>query len=238
MEPLQPHGTPPGTIGKHGVRYGVSLRATDNSISMVTLAKRAEEMGFESVWLPKHTLPLKLEREIVDPEVYRHSVDQLIALAAAAGATSTIRLGTGVLLVPEHHPVRLAREIATLDFISGGRFQLGVGTGYVKEELEMFGVDIEHRWTQTREILEAMKALWAEGSAEYHGRYVNIPEMDMRPKPAQRPARPDLPRLTQSQRLRAHRAARRRLDPARVGHRRAVPQWPQGTRPPRDRGRA
>jgi len=187
---MQFKDTLPGMVGKHGVRYGVSLRATDDSIHMADLAVAAEAMGFESIWLPEHTLPVHLEREVVDPEVYRHSVDQLIALAVAAGATKTIRLGTGVLLVPEHHPIRLAREIATLDFLSGGRFQLGVGTGYIKEELNLFGVDIDHRWTQTREILEAMKGLWADGSTEYHGKYVDFPEIDMRPKPAQRPRVP------------------------------------------------
>ena len=181
---------PAGKIGKHGVRYGVSLRVTDDSIDMVTLATHAEALGFESLWLPEHTLPVELEQPIVDPEVYRHSVDQLIALANAAGATKTIKLGTGVCLVPEHHPVRLAREIATLDYLSGGRFQLGVGTGYVKEELSLFGVDIEHRWTQTRETIEAMKLLWGDDPAEYHGRYVDFPAIDMRPKPMQRPRPP------------------------------------------------
>ena len=183
-------GPPAGKIGKHGVRYGVSLRVTDQSIDMVTLATHAEALGYESLWLPEHTLPVELARPIVDPEVYRRNVDQLIALAAAAGATKTIKLGTGVCLVPEHHPVRLAKQLATLDFISGGRFQLGVGTGYVTEELNLFGVDIEHRWTQTREIIEGMKALWGDGPGEYHGKYVDFPPMDLRPKPAQRPRPP------------------------------------------------
>ena len=124
------------------------------------------------------------------PWTYSHFTDPYIALARASGATTTIRLGTGITLVPERNPLLLAKEIASLDRFSGGRFLFGIGTGWLREETEMFGGDFEHRWTQTREALEVMKELWTKDEAEYHGKYYNFPPVRSYPKPAQQPHPP------------------------------------------------
>jgi len=111
-------------------------------------------------------------------------------LARASGVTKTIKLGTGITLVPERNPLLLAKEIASLDLFSGGRFLFGIGTGWLREETELMGGDFEHRWTQTREAIEVMKALWTHDEAEYHGRYFNFPLVRSYPKPAQKPHPP------------------------------------------------
>ncbi|MCH8802018.1 MAG: TIGR03619 family F420-dependent LLM class oxidoreductase, partial [Chloroflexi bacterium] len=116
--------------------------------------------------------------------------DPYIALARASGATSKIMLGTGITLVPERNPILLAKEIASLDRFSGGRFLFGIGTGWLKEETEMMGGDFEHRWTQTREAIEVMKELWTKDEAEYHGRYFDFPLVRSYPKPLQKPYPP------------------------------------------------
>ena len=103
---------------------------------------------------------------------------------------SKIKLGTGITLVPERNPLLLAKEIATLDRYSGGRFQFGIGTGWLKEETELMGGDFEHRWTQTREAIEVMKELWTKEEAEYHGRYFDFPLVKSYPKPVQTPHPP------------------------------------------------
>ena len=111
-------------------------------------------------------------------------------MARASGATTTIKLGTGITLVPERNPLLLAKEIATLDRFSGGRFMFGVGTGWLREETEIMGGDFDHRWTQTREAIEVMKELWTKDEAEYHGRYYDFPAVRSFPKPAQQPHPP------------------------------------------------
>ena len=111
-------------------------------------------------------------------------------MARASGATSKIMLGTGITLVPERNPLLLAKEIASLDRFSGGRFLFGIGTGWLKEETEMMGGDFEHRWTQTREAIEVMKELWTKEEAEYHGRYFDFPLVKSYPKPFQKPHPP------------------------------------------------
>ena len=113
-----------------------------------------------------------------------------IALARASGVTTKIKLGTGITLVPERNPLLLAKEIATLDRYSGGRFLFGIGTGWLKEETEMMRGDFEHRWTQPREAIEVMKELWTKEEAEYHGRYFDFPLVRSYPKPAQKPYPP------------------------------------------------
>jgi probable F420-dependent oxidoreductase len=125
-----------------------------------------------------------------------------VALARASGTTSRIRLGTGIVLVPERHPLLLAKEVSTLDLFSGGRFLFGIGAGWLREETEIMGGDFDHRWTQTRESVQAMKALWTEPEAEFHGRYYDFPAVRSYPKPAQKPHPPvllggDAPRVLQ-----------------------------------------
>jgi probable F420-dependent oxidoreductase len=161
------------------------------------MAKRAEELGFESFWCAEHPfMPVHTTSRFpgsedgVIPEAYAHFVDPFVTLARASGMTSRIKLGTGIVLVPERHPLLLAKEVSTLDLFSGGRFLFGIGAGWLKEETRLLGGDFEHRWTQTRESVLAMKELWTKPEAEFHGRYYDFPPVRCNPKPAQRPHPP------------------------------------------------
>jgi probable F420-dependent oxidoreductase len=115
-----------------------------------------------------------------------------VALARASGTTSRIKLATGIVLVPERHPLLLAKEVSTLDLFSGGRFLFGIGAGWLREETELMGGDFDHRWSQTRESILAMKELWTKPEAEFHGKYYDFPPVRSNPKPAQRPHPPVL----------------------------------------------
>lgn len=169
--------------------------STAYSIDPAVLAKRAEELGFDSLWLPEHPIfpvttvsPFPLGGPI--PHFYAEIIDPFVGLARASAVTQTIKLGTGICLVPERNPLLLAKEIATLDHFSGGRFIFGIGAGWVKEETEIMGGDFAHRWTQTQDAIMAMKALWTKEEAEYHGRYYDFPPVWSVPKPAQKPHPP------------------------------------------------
>jgi len=116
--------------------------------------------------------------------------DPFISLAIASATTSKIMLGTSICLIPEHNPLVQAKQIAALDFHSGGRFIFGIGTGWLREETEIMGGDFDHRWTQAREAVEAMKELWTNDEAEYHGHYYDFPKVRVFPKPAQKPHPP------------------------------------------------
>ena len=175
---------------------GVSTPLPAYTIDPAFMAKKAEELGFESIWYAEHpAVPVESNSPFPAtggeiPWTYSHFTDPYIALARASGATSTINLGTGITLVPERNPLLLAKEIASLDRFSGGRFLFGIGTGWLREETEIFGGDFEHRWTQTREALEVMKELWTKDEAEYQGKYYNFPPVKSYPKPAQEPHPP------------------------------------------------
>ena len=175
---------------------GVSTPLPAYTVDPAFMAQKAEELGFESLWYAEHpAVPVESNSPFPAtggeiPWTYSHFTDPYIALARASGATTTIRLGTGITLVPERNPLLLAKEIASLDRFSGGRFLFGIGTGWLREETEMFGGDFEHRWTQTREALEVMKELWTKDEAEYHGKYYNFPPVKSYPKPAQQPHPP------------------------------------------------
>ena len=175
---------------------GVSTPLPAYTVDPAFMAKKAEELGFESIWYAEHpAVPVESDSPFPAtggeiPWTYSHFTDPYIALSRASGATSTIKLGTGITLVPERNPLLLAKEIATLDRFSGGRFLFGIGTGWLREETEIFGGDFEHRWTQTREALEVMKELWTKDEAEYHGKYYNFPAVKSYPKPAQQPHPP------------------------------------------------
>jgi probable F420-dependent oxidoreductase len=154
--------------------------STAYAIDPAVLAKRAEELGFDSFWLPEHPImpvttvtPFPLGGPI--PAFYADLIDPFVGLARASAVTKTIKLGTGICLVPERNPLLLAKEIATLDHFSGGRVLFGIGAGWLKEETEIMGGDFAHRWTQTQEAVMAMKALWTQEEAEYHGKYYNFP---------------------------------------------------------------
>ena len=175
---------------------GVSTPLPAYTIDPAFMAKKAEELGFESIWYAEHpAVPVESNSPFPAtggevPWTYSHFTDPYIALARASGATSTIKLGTGITLVPERNPLLLAKEIASLDRFSGGRFLFGIGTGWLREETEIFGGDFDHRWTQTREAIEVMKELWTKDEAEYHGKYFNFPPVKSYPKPAQQPHPP------------------------------------------------
>jgi len=180
------------------MKIGLLVVQSDTSLDPAALAKRAEEVGFESFFVPEHVfIPVQssspaFRRDDSEgiPEFYAHIVDPFMALARASAVTSTIKLGTGICLVPEHNPLLLAKEVATLDRLSGGRFIFGVGAGWLQEETEIMGGDFPHRWTQVKESVLAMKELWTKDEAEYHGRYYDFPPVRSNPKPFQKPHPP------------------------------------------------
>jgi probable F420-dependent oxidoreductase len=178
------------------MNIGTSVPLPAYTIDPAFMAQKAEELGFESIWYAEHpAVPVHSASPFPStggeiPWTYSHFTDPYIALARASGVTRTLKLGTGITLVPERNPLLLAKEIASLDLFSGGRFMFGIGTGWLREETELMGGDFEHRWTQTREAIEAMKALWIHEEAEYHGRYFNFPPVRSFPKPAQKPHPP------------------------------------------------
>jgi probable F420-dependent oxidoreductase len=181
------------------MQVGMAMFVTDYSIDVVALAQKAEACGFESVWLPEHpiipvhtTTPFPGAADGVIPPYYAHAMDPFVALAAAAAVTSKIKLGTGICLVPERNPLHTAKEIATLDQISGGRFIFGIGAGWLKEETEIFGANFPRRWSVTREAVLAMKALWTQDEAEFHGAFIDFPAVKSYPKPVQKPHPPIL----------------------------------------------
>ena len=178
------------------MNIGTSVPLPAYTIAPAFMAKKSEDLGFESIWYAEHAaVPVHSDSPFPAtggeiPWTYSHFTDPYIALARASGATSKIMLGTGITLVPERNPLLLAKEIASLDRFSGGRFLFGIGTGWLKEETEMMGGDFEHRWTQTREAIEVMKELWTKEEAEYHGRYFDFPLVKSYPKPLQKPYPP------------------------------------------------
>src|SRR3989440_6176483 len=181
------------------MNIGVSIPLPAYLVDPAFMARRAESLGFESFWCAEHPfIPVKTASRFpsspdgVIPETYSHFVDPFVALACAAGATTRIKLGTSIVLVPERHPLLLAKEVSTLDVFSGGRFLFGIGAGWLREETEIMGGDFDHRWTQTRESVLAMKELWTKPEAEFHGKYYKFPAVKSNPKPAQKPHPPVL----------------------------------------------
>ena len=179
------------------MQYGIFMFTTDKSTDPVRLAMAAEERGFESLWVPEHVhIPVDRQTPFPRggdlPEEYYRLHDPFVALAAAAGATSTIKLGTGICLVTEHEPIELAKSVASLDRISNGRFLFGIGAGWLKEEMETLGTAFETRWKLTEERIAAMREMWTKDEAEYHGELVDIPNTHVWPKPVQQPHPPVL----------------------------------------------
>ena len=176
---------------------GISTFPTDYSIDIAKLAQRAEEYGFESLWVPEHSiLPVNTESPWPGspdgkiPKVYADIVDPFIALSRASAVTTKLKLGTGICLVPERNPLLLAKEVATLDMYSQGRFLFGIGAGWLREETEIMGGDFVHRWSQTRESILAMKELWTTVGSEYHGKYYDFPPVYSFPRSVQKPHPP------------------------------------------------
>ena len=171
-------------------RIGVNIFPTDYAIQPVELARAVEERGFESLFVCEHThIPTNRVTPWPGggdlPREYAHTHDPFIALTAAAVATERIKLGTAICLVPEHDPINLAKETASLDMISGGRLVLGIGAGWNKEEMGDHGVDFTNRWKVTREHILAVRQLWTKEEAEYHGDFVDIDPTWCYPKPVQ-----------------------------------------------------
>lgn len=177
------------------MKFGVMMFPTDYSIGLVELGQAAEGQGFESLWVPEHThipasrrSPWPGGAEL--PREYSHTLDPFVGLAAVAATTSTLKLGTGICLVIEHDPIVLAKEVASLDHLSGGRFLFGIGGGWNEEEMENHGTPPAKRWKILRERIMAMKRIWTEDEAEFHGEYVNFDPIWSWPKPVQRPHPP------------------------------------------------
>lgn len=176
---------------------GLTTGISTDSANVVVLARKAESLGFESFWLPEDTIvPVHSTSRYGGtpdgsiPSSMSDSGDPLIGLASASAATQSIKLGTAITLVPEHNPLLQAKQIATLDRLSNGRFMFGIGAGWLKEETEIMGGDFEHRWGQTREAVLAMKELWTQDEAEFHGTYYDFPPVRCNPKPVQKPHPP------------------------------------------------
>jgi probable F420-dependent oxidoreductase len=177
------------------VRLGVAIFLNERTIAAAEMARAAEAHGFESLWLPEHThipvsrlSPFPAGGEL--PDHYRRLLDPFVALGVAAAVTSMLRLATGITLVAQRDPIVTAKEVATLDVVSGGRAVFGVGAGWNREEMENHGGDFDTRFALLRERVEAMKVLWTEDEASYHGRYVDFDPVWSWPKPVQRPYPP------------------------------------------------
>lgn len=180
------------------MEIGFSALPTSYSMDIATVAKRAEELGFESLWVPEHpVLPVDHKSQRPDrpgpiPKWYADQADPFVSLARASSVTTTIKLGTGVCIVPERSPLVLAKEVATLDMFSNGRFLFGIGAGWLKEESEVMGVDFSSRWARTQEAVLAMKELWTKSESEFHGKYYDFPPVYSFPMPVQQPHPPVL----------------------------------------------
>ncbi len=179
------------------MEFGVAIFPTEDVPTPAELAQMAEERGFESLFFPEHThipasrrSPYPAGGEL--PPEYSRTYDPFVALMAAAGATERLRIGTGICLVIERDPIVTAKEVASVDVLSGGRFLFGVGAGWNREEMENHGTDPSRRFALMRERIEAMKAIWAQDEASYSGTYVRFDRIWCWPKPRQRPHPPVL----------------------------------------------
>lgn len=177
------------------MKFGLTMFPTDFSIDPASLAKAAEERGFESLFFPEHShIPASRKSPWPGgaelPPEYFHCLDPFVALGAAAAVTSNLKLGTGICLVIERDPISMAKEVATLDYISGGRVLFGIGGGWNREEMENHGTDWRRRWVLLRERIEAMKAIWTEDEASYAGEFVNFEKIWSWPKPITKPHPP------------------------------------------------
>ena len=171
------------------MKIGIGTILSSETIDILELAPRVEELGFESLWAPEQpTLPVDTAEPI--PREWGEIPDPFILLSRAAAVTETLMLGTGIVVVTEHHPVTLAKVVGTVDMCSNGRLLFGIGVGSHAEQSEIFGVDFAHRWTQAREAVFAMKALWTKDISEHHGHYYNFPPVYCYPKPTQKPHPP------------------------------------------------
>ena len=177
------------------MQFGVSLFVTQSSAGAAEVAAEAERLGFESFFVSEHShIPVDTDFPLSGsvPMVYRSMVDPFMALAAASAVTRTIKLGTAICIVPQHHPINCAKAVSTLDQMSGGRALFGVGAGWNPPEMHNHGVPFANRFAVMRERIEAMKQLWTQEVAEYHGKHVEMSASWQWPKPVQTPHPPIL----------------------------------------------
>lgn len=174
------------------MKIGVLIFATDYTIQMDELGTELESRGFESLFVPEHThipasrlSPWPGGAEL--PKEYSHSYDPFVALSFAAAVTQNLKLGTGICLLPQRDTITTAKSVASLDRMSGGRFLFGIGGGWNKEEMAHHGVEYKQRFARMKEQIIAMKALWREEDAEFHGEHVNFDASWQHPKPIQNP---------------------------------------------------
>ncbi|CAN5421104.1 LLM class F420-dependent oxidoreductase [soil metagenome] len=179
------------------MKFGLSYFATDEGPDPVGLAKEIEQRGFEAIFLPEHThipasreTPYPAGEEL--PREYWRTYDPFVLLSAISSATTTLKLGTGICLIVERDPITTAKEVASIDSLSGGRFLFGIGAGWNVEEMENHGTDPSRRFGLMRERVEAMKAIWTEEEASYDGEQVSFDRIWSWPKPAQKPHPPIL----------------------------------------------
>src|SRR5271154_360735 len=183
------------------MKIGMLAVVNEYSVDPATLARKAEALGFESLWLPDHpVMPVHTTTPLPEtppgkgeiPDHYSRMCDPFVAMAMAAAATTRLNVATGVCLVPERNPIVTANEIATLDHFSDGRVLFGIGGGWLKEESELMGADFPHRWTQTKEYIQAMRELWTKDEASFEGKYVKFPPVRLYPKPSNKGGPPVL----------------------------------------------
>ena len=177
--------------------FGVAIFPTDYAIRPDELARELEQRGFESLWFPEHThIPANRRTAYPAggdlPKEYWHTHDPFVALTAAAMATTKLRVATGICLIIERDPITTAKEVASLDMLSGGRFIFGIGGGWNAEEMENHGTNYKSRWRLLRERVLAMKEIWTKDEAEFHGEFVNFDKLWSYPKPVQKPHPPIL----------------------------------------------
>jgi len=179
------------------MKFGVFNFPTDYGINITDLAVAAEQRGIESLFVCEHThIPASRKSPFPGggelPKKYAHTHDPFVALSFAAAATKKLTLGTGICLLPQHEPIATAKAIASLDLLSGGRFEFGIGGGWNVEEMNNHGVAYKTRFKQMREHIEAMKAIWTQEEASFQGEFVNFERIWSNPKPARKPHPPVL----------------------------------------------
>jgi probable F420-dependent oxidoreductase len=175
--------------------FGAAIFFTDYSMGPVELGRALEERGFESLWAPEHShIPLSRHSAFPQggelPKKYYDVMDPFVTLSAAASATTGLKVATGICLVVQRDPIQTAKQVASLDQVSGGRFLFGIGAGWNAEEMADHGTDFKSRFTVMRERVEAMKTIWTKSKPEYHGEFVNFSPMMTWPKPLQKPHPP------------------------------------------------
>jgi len=177
------------------MHFGLTMFPADFAMRVDDLAREAEARGFTSLWLPEHThIPVSRRSPWPGgpelPKEYWHTHDLFVALATAAAVTRTLKICSGICLLVERDPITTAKEVASLDVLSNGRVMFGIGGGWNAEEMENHGTTFKTRWKLLRERVEAMKKIWTEDEAEYHGEFVNFDPIWSWPKPVQKPHPP------------------------------------------------